>query len=128
MLAVTPFRRAGPVTVLKPVPEQWSSLVVEATRTARTAAAAVKPLSDLHSRQLDALRFIGFYQRAVGIAPQLREIMEAVGVTSTSVMHYHLNALVNAGYLTLLPNVSRGIVLSAAGQAATKGDEHANQL
>lgn len=46
-----------------------------------------------------------------GRTPTIREIGDAVGISSTSVVNYHLNKLAASGDLMREPNISRGIVL-----------------
>lgn len=58
--------------------------------------------------------------------PTIREIMDTVGISSTSVVDYHLGALTRAGYITRNRTVSRGIRL--AGKASSKLSELAEAL
>lgn len=44
-----------------------------------------------------------------GIAPTTREIGARLGISSTSVVNYHLNLLRGAGKLEREPTISRGI-------------------
>ncbi len=67
-------------------------------------------LSDRQSRMLE---FIGSFSDTHGYPPSIREIGEAVGISSTSVVNYNLNRLVDQGYLSRDQNVSRGIRLTA---------------
>lgn len=46
--------------------------------------------------------------------PTIREIMDIVGISSTSVVNYHLDALARAGHITRNRTVSRGIRLKGA--------------
>jgi repressor LexA len=45
------------------------------------------------------LGFIGDFRAAKGYSPTVREIAEGCGISSPSVVHYHLNALERAGLL-----------------------------
>ena len=76
-------------------------------------------LSDRQRRMVD---FIQRFQGDCGYPPSIREIGEAVGISSTSVVNYNLNRLVEEGYLDRQQNVSRGLRLtekiSRAGQRA----------
>src|SRR3990170_5611678 len=65
-------------------------------------------LSDRQSRMVE---FIHNFSRDNGYPPSIREIGEAVGISSTSVVNYNLNRLVVEGYLDRDQNVSRGIRL-----------------
>lgn len=75
------------------------------------------PLSELSAKQVDVLRFIKRQIQDVGIAPSMREISEACAIKSTSNVAWHLGKLSEAGYLKLISNAARGIVLTPAGQA-----------
>ncbi len=63
----------------------------------------------LSDRQRRMLEFIGEFMDDNGYPPSIREIGEAVDITSTSVVNYNLNRLVEGGYLYRDQNVSRGI-------------------
>jgi len=66
----------------------------------------------LSDRQRNMLDFIQRYSRDQGYPPSIREIGEAVGISSTSVVNYNLNRLVEEGYLDRHQNVSRGLRLT----------------
>ncbi|MGH2625575.1 MAG: LexA family protein, partial [Anaerolineales bacterium] len=66
-------------------------------------------LSDRQRRMVD---FIQKWTAQNGYPPSIREIGEAVGISSTSVVNYNLNRLVEEGYLGRDQNVSRGIRLT----------------
>jgi repressor LexA len=67
------------------------------------------------------LDFIMQYSRDHGYPPSIREIGQAVGISSTSVVNYNLNRLVDEGYLDRHQNVSRGLRLTEKlGQAAER--------
>ncbi|MEJ2606303.1 MAG: transcriptional repressor LexA [Anaerolineales bacterium] len=65
----------------------------------------------LSDRQRRMLEFINEFMLENGYPPSIREIGEAVDITSTSVVNYNLNRLVEGGYLYRDQNVSRGIRL-----------------
>jgi repressor LexA len=65
----------------------------------------------LTKRQKGILEFIAEYVQARGYPPTIREIGEAVGITSTSVVNYNLNRLAERGYLLRERDVSRGLRL-----------------
>ncbi|MEQ9162873.1 MAG: helix-turn-helix domain-containing protein, partial [Ilumatobacter fluminis] len=50
-------------------------------------------------RQREILEFIESQTRDRGFPPSVREIGEAVGLTSPSTVHSHLNTLTKMGYL-----------------------------
>jgi repressor LexA len=77
----------------------------------------------LSDRQRRMLECIQHYSRDHGYPPSIREIGEVVGISSTSVVNYNLNRLVEEGYLDRHQNVSRGLRLTdklsaAAGKLA----------
>lgn len=55
--------------------------------------------------------FLVDFMRVNGYAPTTREIMSGCGITSSSVVRYNLQSLRDDGVITLIPAVSRGIVL-----------------
>ena len=63
----------------------------------------------LSERQRRMLEFIERFIVESGYPPSIREIGKAVGISSTSVVNYNLNRLVEEGYLARDKNVSRGI-------------------
>ena len=74
-------------------------------------------LSDRQRRMLD---FIQAFSTDNGYPPSIREIGAAVGISSTSVVNYNLNRLVEEGYLSRDQNVSRGIRLTEKLARATQ--------
>lgn len=65
----------------------------------------------LSARQIKVLEVIRDYTDEYGYPPTIREIGELVGISSTSVVSYNLNALQNKGYLTRDRDISRGLRL-----------------
>ena len=63
----------------------------------------------LSPRQRDILEFIEAQARERGYPPSVREIGEAVGLTSPSTVHSHLNTLSRLGYLRRDPSKPRAI-------------------
>ena len=75
----------------------------------------------LSDRQRRMLEFIQRFGNDSGYPPSIREIGTAVGISSTSVVNYNLNRLVEEGYLDRDQNVSRGIRLTERlGKAAER--------
>jgi repressor LexA len=75
----------------------------------------------LSDRQRRMLEFIQKWTAENGYPPSIREIGEAVGISSTSVVNYNLNRLVEEGYLNRDQNISRGIRLTERfGQVASQ--------
>jgi repressor LexA len=76
--------------------------------------AAFRPIvfpvtSNLTERQRGILNFIESETRDRGYPPSVREIGEAVGLTSTSTVHAHLASLQRLGYLRRDPTKPRAI-------------------
>ncbi len=67
----------------------------------------------LSVRQKRILQFIEDFVQQHGYPPTIREIGEAVGIASTSVVNYNLNKLVDRGYIERTPKVSRGLWLAS---------------
>jgi repressor LexA len=65
----------------------------------------------LSARQKAMLDFIRQYIRENQFPPTIREIGEHVGISSTSVVNYNLNALVKKRFLERDENVARGLRL-----------------
>jgi repressor LexA len=72
-----------------------------------------KKFTKLSERQRNILRFMQKYINQTGYPPTIREIGEATGINSTSVVNYNLNKLVEAGYMERSDKVSRGLRLKA---------------
>jgi repressor LexA len=66
----------------------------------------------LSERQNKILDFLKTFTLDNGYPPTIREIGKAVGITSTSVVNYNLDALQRAGYIYRDRTVSRGIRLA----------------
>jgi len=64
---------------------------------------------DISGRQREILELILSTVQARGYPPSVREIGEAVGLSSPSTVHSHLSALVKAGYLRRDPTKPRAI-------------------
>lgn len=71
----------------------------------------------LSDRQRNILRFMETYIDTYGFPPTIRDIGEATGINSTSVVNYNLNKLVAAGYLGRAAGKSRGIRLTNSGKS-----------
>ena len=65
----------------------------------------------LSERQSKILSFLKTFTLDSGYPPTIREIGEAVGISSTSVVNYNLDALQRAGFIYRDRTVSRGIRL-----------------
>ena len=72
---------------------------------------------DLPARRKQILDFIQAFIGDNGIPPTVRDIQQACGISSTSVVDYNLHKLRQAGYLNRRPDVARGIeLLDESGQ------------
>jgi repressor LexA len=65
----------------------------------------------LTDKQRAILRVIQEWVAQNGYPPTIRDIGEAVGISSTSVVNYNLNKLVDAGFVTRSKTVARGLQL-----------------
>lgn len=65
----------------------------------------------IYKRQKQILDFIKQYAQANGSAPTLKEIAQALGVSSLATVHEHLNALENKGLIKRKTGVARAIEL-----------------
>lgn len=65
----------------------------------------------LSEKQGAILNYIRCFLRQNEYPPSLREIMAELGISSTSVVNYNLNALVREGYITRHKDLARGIRL-----------------
>lgn len=80
-------------------------------------------MQDLTPRQRQVLEFIDAEVRHRGYPPSVREIGEAVGLSSSSTVHAHLAALQDKGYLRRDPTKPRAIEVSfepSSGAAAER--------
>ncbi len=66
-------------------------------------------LDMVSKKQQEILNFIDKNIELNGYSPSVREICKAVNLKSTSTVQYHLNKLINLGYLQKSNNISRSI-------------------
>ena len=66
---------------------------------------------ELSPRQENILAFIKRFSDEHGYPPTIREIGEAVSISSTSVVNYNLNVLQEKGYIQRDREISRGVKL-----------------
>ncbi len=71
------------------------------------------------NRQLAIINFIREHQAERHFPPTVREIGNAVGISSTSVVDYHLKAIERAGRIRRTADISRGIELIEEGPEYT---------
>jgi repressor LexA len=72
------------------------------------------PRRELSERQRAILEFIREYTEEHGYPPSIREIGQAVGISSTSVVDYNLRILEAEGHIRRDREVSRGLGLASA--------------
>lgn len=70
-----------------------------------------KPAHELTDRQRDLLDAMQSHQAENHYPPTLRELGQATGIRSTSVVNYNLKLLENWGYIRREPGISRGLIL-----------------
>lgn len=68
-----------------------------------------------NSKQLEVLSYIHSTVEAKGYPPTVREICSAVGLSSTSTVHGHINRLIKKGYLQKDPTKPRALEITPAG-------------
>ncbi len=66
----------------------------------------------LSERQKEMINFIGHFTDDKGYPPTIRQIGEAVSISSTSVVNYNLNKLERDGFIMRDLKVSRGVRLA----------------
>ena len=65
----------------------------------------------LSDRQREMFAFIEAFVEENGYPPTYEEIRVALGISTKSLVHHHMDALEGAGYLARMPNTPRGIRL-----------------
>jgi repressor LexA len=79
----------------------------------------MKPTDKLSDRQQHILDFLKEFTARNGYPPSVREIGEAVGLSSSSTVHSHLNALENKGYIRRDPSSARALTVIEADDGKT---------
>ena len=62
--------------------------------------------------QTHILTYVGEYALEYGYPPTIREIRDALGFSTTSLVQYHLNKLIGGGLLTKVPGKARTLRVS----------------
>ena len=78
---------------------------------------------DLNPRQAEILDYIKYKIANDGYPPSIREICEAVNLSSPSTAHAHIHALAQKGYLKLNPNKKRAMEVIDSGDAPANDSE-----
>ena len=94
------------------MPRQPVSTASTTGSRAATPGGSPAPGGPLTTRQRQVLEFIDAEVRKRGYPPSVREIGEAVGLSSPSTVHAHLAALQDKGYLRRDPSKPRAIEVS----------------
>ena len=84
-------------------------------------------MEELSSRQREVLEFIKTTVRDRGYPPAVREIGNAIGLSSPSTVHSHLSSLVKYGYLRRDPSKPRAIEVVEEGSQTEAGPVSASR-
>ena len=79
-------------------------------------------------KQLEVLAFIHQQVTEQGYPPTIREICDAVGLSSTSTVHGHINRLIKRGYLQKDPAKPRALEITQDGLAAIGIKPHQHEI
>lgn len=71
----------------------------------------MKNFTKLSERQQEILDFLSDFTAKNGYPPSVREIGDAVGLSSSSTVHSHLNALEDKGYIRRDPSSARALAV-----------------
>lgn len=80
-------------------------------------------MEKLTKRQEDALKYIKTYIVSHGYPPTVREIAEAIGVSSPATVQAHLQSLANKGYIKKGSNKNRTIELMVKNEFIKSNEE-----
>jgi repressor LexA len=81
----------------------------------------MKTTADLPQRQREVLDFLRRSLRERGYVPSIRELGEALGLRSTSTIHYHLTGLAERGLIRWDKGKNRAIQLIGGGPRGDSG-------
>ena len=70
---------------------------------------------EMSIRRAKILLYMYAFIKAKGLSPTLREIGEAVDISSTSVVKYNLDRLIDQGYIRSHDTISRGLIMRPQG-------------
>lgn len=68
------------------------------------------------NKDLEILKFIDKYTRKKGWPPTVRDIQSGLDISSTSVVSYHIKALIGDGYLIKGESQARALALTPDGR------------
>ena len=100
-------------------PEQGRRHTAIRTRAGTESETPMGERTELTARQRQVLEYILEMVRQRGYPPSVREIGEAVGLSSPSTVHSHLSGLVKAGYIRRDPSKPRAIEVLDTGEDHT---------
>lgn len=80
------------------------------------------------NKQMAVLSFIYQHVRDHGYPPTVREICAAVGLSSTSTVHGHINRLIGKGLLQRDPAKPRALEITPAGQEVLGVKPHSDKM
>ena len=82
----------------------------------------MKPTVKLSERQQEILDFLSDFTARNGYPPSVREIGDAVGLSSSSTVHSHLNALEDKGYIRRDPSSARALTVLSQGRNVSSNE------
>lgn len=85
-------------------------------------------IKNLSTKQLNVLEYIYQTVQTQGYPPTVREIGKAIGLSSTSTVHGHIDRLQKNGYLEKDPTKPRALEITAQGLAALGIQENGEQI
>ncbi|KSV55755.1 LexA family transcriptional regulator [Pediococcus acidilactici] len=85
-------------------------------------------IKNLSTKQLNVLEYIYQTVQTQGYPPTVREIGKAIGLSSTSTVHGHIDRLQKNGYLEKDPTKPRALEITAQGLEALGIQENSEQI
>lgn len=85
-------------------------------------------IKNLSTKQLNVLEYIYQTVQTKGYPPTVREIGKAIGLSSTSTVHGHIDRLQKNGYLEKDPTKPRALEITAQGLEALGIQENGEQI
>ena len=85
-------------------------------------------IKNLSTKQLNVLEYIYQTVQTQGYPPTVREIGKAIGLSSTSTVHGHIDRLQKNGYLEKDPTKPRALAITAQGLEALGIQENDEQI
>lgn len=70
---------------------------------------------DISDKQIKILKFIDVHYTVYGYPPSVREIQSTLEMSSTSVVSYHINGLVDYGFLQREDGKARTLIITGVG-------------